>query len=163
MAEQYCGSCGHIHKAPLHELCKKKRKRSTRATTETAVETESVDGRPVIKPEPAEPALEPLSEVSEDEERIVAERVQALEHHRRVTELLLRERRLEEELDKLVLDSDAQQPRGRTLSRGAGRHCHRHHRSSSSTSSDRTASREYWKRHKWSIRKITEEKEIKKT
>ena len=73
MAEQYCGGCGHIHKLPLHELRKKKGKRSTHATTETAVEAESVDGWPVVKPEPAEPVPEPLSEVSEDDERIVAE------------------------------------------------------------------------------------------
>ena len=35
MVEQYCNSCGHIHKPPLHELCKKKGRRSTHATTET--------------------------------------------------------------------------------------------------------------------------------
>ena len=88
---------------PYMNCAQKKGKRSTRTTTDSAAEPEPCDGRPVVKPEPAEPTLEPLSEVSEDDERIVAERVKALERRRRVAELLLRERRLEE---------DAQQVRG---------------------------------------------------
>ena len=111
MAEQYCGEWGSLHKPPLHELCKRgKGKRNTRANPEPGTSGNvpaDTFSKPVIKPKPAE---QPVT-LSEEEELLLEEGVQALEK-KRVADLLLRERWLEEELANLVGDVENQQSHG---------------------------------------------------
>ena len=103
MAEQYCGECGNLHKPPLHEICKcSKGKRTTPANPEPSKwggATAESSSKPIIKPESEE---QPVM-LSEEEECRLEERVKELEKKKMVADLLLRERRLEEELKNLVM------------------------------------------------------------
>ena len=107
----------------------------------------------LIKPEPAEQ----LVMLSEEEECLLEEHVQELEKKKWVADLLLHERWLEEELGNLVVGIENKQSGGRSPNRGTLRHCNRRDRSSSSTSSENTSSRDHRKKRKWNIRKYIED------
>ena len=157
-AEAYCGPCGQIHSTPVNENCKRGTGRQLSNPFTEVEETDKIDMES-MKKEISSVHVGPVTD-SEDELSL-ADKIRELEAQKRQKERTARRKELQTELDRLTTDNPVP-----TVTRSPSRDRRRHRRSkrtSSTSSSDRTPSRERRRKSKWSLRRYTEDrKEVKK-